>query len=153
MNDTGTTPNSSVVGPRPFDGSQCSSTAKTMISIRPTQNVGSEKPRIDPAMIVRPATPVGFKPAHNPSGMPRITAMIIAEIASSIVAGMRSKMSPSADVAWTNDLPRSPCSAPLRNVKYCAYSGLSRPSEAMACSRSAWSACGLIRMSIGLPIA
>ena len=146
-------PNSSVVGPRPFDGSQSSSTANTMISIRPTQNVGSEKPRIEPAMIERPATPLGFRPAHRPSGMPSTTAISIAEIASSIVAGMRSRMSPSADVAWTNDLPRSPWNAPLRNVKYCAYSGLSRPSAAIACSRSVWSACGLIRMSIGLPIA
>ena len=32
-----------------------------MISIRPTQNVGSEKPRIEPAMIVRPATPFGLQ--------------------------------------------------------------------------------------------
>ena len=51
-NDTGTRPKSSVVGPRPFDGSQPSITENTMISIRPTQNVGSEKPRIDPAMII-----------------------------------------------------------------------------------------------------
>ena len=71
-------PNSSVVGPRPFDGSQSSSTANTMISIRPTQNVGSEKPRIEPAMIERPATPLGFRPAHSPSGMPSTTAISIA---------------------------------------------------------------------------
>ena len=79
-----------------------------MISIRPTQNVGSEKPRIEPAMIVRPATPLGFRPAHRPSGMPSTTAISIAAIASSIVAGMRSRMRPSADVACTNERPRSP---------------------------------------------
>jgi hypothetical protein len=39
--------------PRPVEGSQPSITAKIMINIRPTQNVGSEKPRIDPAMIAR----------------------------------------------------------------------------------------------------
>ena len=47
-----------VVGPRPFDGSQPSITENTMISIRPTQNVGSEKPRIEPAMIVAPGDAV-----------------------------------------------------------------------------------------------
>ena len=44
-------PSTSVVGPRPVDGSQPSCTANTMIRIKPTQKVGSEKPRIDPAMI------------------------------------------------------------------------------------------------------
>ena len=124
-----------------------------MISIRPTQNVGSEKPRIEPAMIVRPATPSGLSPAHSPSGMPSTTAISIAAIASSIVAGIRCRMSPSAGVACTNDRPRSPVTAPFRNTTYCSHSGLSRPSAAMARSRSIWSACGLIRMSIGLPIA
>ena len=46
-----------------------------MISIRPTQNVGSEKPRIEPVMIVRPATPFGLRPAHSPSGMPSTIAI------------------------------------------------------------------------------
>ena len=39
----GTSPNSCVVGPRPFDGSQPSITEKTMISISPTQNVGQRE--------------------------------------------------------------------------------------------------------------
>ena len=37
-------PNSSAVAPRPVLGSQPSWTANTMISISPTQKVGSEKP-------------------------------------------------------------------------------------------------------------
>ena len=124
-----------------------------MISISPTQNVGSEKPRIEPAMIVRPAMPLGLRPAHRPSGMPRTIANSIAVSASSIVAGIRSRISPSADVLCTNERPRLPDSAPERNVRYCSHSGLSSPSAAIARSRSIWSACGLIRMSIGLPIA
>ncbi len=124
-----------------------------MISIRPTQNVGSEKPRIEPAMIERPAMPFGFSPAHRPSGMPSTIAITIAVSASSIVAGIRSRMSPSADVLCTNERPRSPCATPWRKLQYCAHSGLSRPSAAIARSRSIWSACGLIRMSIGLPTA
>ena len=107
-----------------------------MISIRPTQNVGSEKPRMEPAMIVRPAMPFGRSPAHKPSGIPMITAISIAANASSSVAGIRSRISEIAGVAWTNDLPKSPCSAPLKNVQYCSGSGLSRPSAAMARSRS-----------------
>src|SRR5665213_377186 len=86
------------VAPRPLDGSHPSITENTMISIRPTQNVGSETPRIEPAMIERPLHESGFNPAHSPSGMPKITANSIATMASSSVAGMRSKMSPSADV-------------------------------------------------------
>ena len=101
-------PSSSVVGPRPFDGSQPSITENTMISIRPTQNVGSEKPRIEPAMIVLPAKPFGRSPAHRPSGMPKMMASSIATIASSSVAGIRSRISPSAGTAWTNERPRSP---------------------------------------------
>ena len=67
-----------------------------MIIISPTQNVGSEKPRIEPVMIVLPATESGFKPAHNPSGMPSTTAISIAAIASSKVAGIRSRISSTA---------------------------------------------------------
>jgi len=36
-------------------GSQPSITEKNMMSISPTQKVGSEKPRIEPAMMVRAA--------------------------------------------------------------------------------------------------
>ena len=54
-------------------------------------------------MIVRPATPLGRRPAHSPSGMPKTIAISIAAIASSSVAGIRSRISPSADVACTNE--------------------------------------------------
>ncbi len=40
-------PRNVAVGPRPVEGSQPSITAKIMISISPTQNVGSENPRIE----------------------------------------------------------------------------------------------------------
>ena len=121
-NDTGT-PNSGTVSPRPLEGSQPSITENTMISIRPTQNVGSEKPRIEPAMIVRPLAESGLSPAHRPSGMPSTIANSIATLASSSVAGMRSKMRPSADVLCTNECPRSPCSASRRNTTYCIHNG------------------------------
>ena len=111
-------------------------TENTMISIRPTQKVGSENPRIEPAMIVRPAAVLGFKPAHSPSGMPSTTAMSIAAMASSSVAGIRSRINRSAGVLWTKELPRSPRNAPARNARYCVHIGRSRPSAAIARSRS-----------------
>jgi hypothetical protein len=60
--------------PRPVEGSQPSITANTMISISPTQKVGSEKPRIEPAMMARLAGDSGLRPAYMPSGMPTTTA-------------------------------------------------------------------------------
>lgn len=85
-----------------------------MISISPTQNVGSENPRIEIVMMVRLATPFGRSPAHRPSGIPSTTASSMANTASSKVAGMRSKISLSAGVPYANDTPRLPCSAPFR---------------------------------------
>ncbi|MNQ84099.1 hypothetical protein D3C85_992190 [compost metagenome] len=146
-------PSTRTVSPRPFDGSQPNCTANTMISIRPTQNVGSEKPRIDIVMIDFPATPVGRSPAQRPSGMPRTMASRMAVMASSMVAGMRSKISFSAGVPCANDVPRLPCKAFCRKIQYCSQSGLSSPSAAMVRLMSSWSACGLMRISTGLPIA
>ena len=146
-------PSSTVVGPRPFDGSQPRNIANTMMSMRPTQNVGSEKPRMEPAMMARPPIDFGLRPAYRPSGRPITTAMIIASTASSSVAGMRSKMRSMAGMLNANDLPRSPASACLTNTRYCTHIGLSRPRRAIAPSRSIWVASGLMRISIGLPIA
>ena len=56
-------PSTSVVGPRPVDGSQPSVTAKIRIRISPTQKVGSEKPRIEPAMMDFDNTLCGRRPA------------------------------------------------------------------------------------------
>ena len=67
-------------------------------------------------MIERPAMPFGRSPAHSPSGMPSTIAISIAVSASSIVAGIRSRMSPSADVLCTNERPRSPCATPCEEA-------------------------------------
>ena len=63
-----------------------------MISISPCQKFGSEKPKIDPTMIDRPAMLSGFRPAHSPSGMPTMIDRNSATAASSKVAGMRSRI-------------------------------------------------------------
>ena len=94
-----------------------------MISISPTQNVGSEKPRMLPAMIVRATAPSGYRPAYSPSGMPNRTDISTAVTASSIVAGMRCAISRSAGSLNTKLRPRLPCSASLTNSRYCFHSG------------------------------
>ena len=68
-----------------------------MISIRPTQKVGSEKPRIEPAMMARPAIAVGLEAgaqAERDAEHDRDAAC--ATRASSSVAGSRSRISSSA---------------------------------------------------------
>ena len=49
----------------------------------------------------------GLRPANTPSGMPTKMAMIIAVKASSMVAGMRCRMSFKAGSAKMKDFPRS----------------------------------------------
>jgi hypothetical protein len=67
-----------------------------MISTSPTQKVGSEKPRMEPVMMLRLTQPSGLSPASRPSGMPMPTASTIATSASSTVAGSLDRMSSSA---------------------------------------------------------
>ena len=64
-----------------------------MISIRPTQKFGSEKPSTDPVMTERAPKFSGLRPAYMPSGTPISTAINIATVANSSVAGMRSRIS------------------------------------------------------------
>ncbi len=81
-------PRNTAVSPRPVDGSQLRYTANSMIIIRPTQKDGSEKPRIELAMIPREIRCSGNNPAYRPSGIPRKIAISRDTSASSIVAGM-----------------------------------------------------------------
>ena len=57
------TPSTATVAPRPVLGSQPSWTAKTMISISPTQKVGRLKPRMLPAISARAPGELGRSPA------------------------------------------------------------------------------------------
>ena len=118
-------PRTSVVGPRPVDGSQPSCTAKIMISISPTQKVGSEKPRIDPAMMVFDTTLCGSqtrrtaraecpaRPTSPSRGRPARASPACAR------GSLRAPAAPK-----TKELPRSPLSAPLRKPTYCSSTGL-----------------------------
>ena len=69
-----------------------------MISIRPTQNVGNEKPNTENPMMALPAKRSRRNPAHRPSGNPMAIDSSVAAMASSIVAGMRSRINIRAGV-------------------------------------------------------
>ena len=99
-----------------------------MISISPTQKVGSEKPRIEPAMIVLAGIESGLSPAHSPSGMPSTIAISIAASASSSVAGMRSRISCDRRHVERERAAEVAVQRACRGrSRYCSHSGLSRP--------------------------
>ena len=140
--------------PRPVLGSHPSCTANTMMNISPTQNDGRLNPRMLPAIIPRASQPLsGRNPAYSPAGIPITMLISTAATASSIVAGSRCRITFIAGSLNTKLRPRSPCSTPNRNDEILLpHNGLSSPSDAIARARSAASASGEIRMSIGLPI-
>ena len=105
-----------------------------MISTMPTQNMGSDKPRIDRARttissrrlrIVAEATP-----AKTPS--PLLTASDTR--ASSMVGGMRSKIIRRMGTPLLIDKPRSPRARREMKLAYWALIGLSRPQTASTCA-------------------
>ena len=55
-------------------------------------------------------------------------ATIIDAAASSNVAGRRAAIALATGSLVRNDVPRSPCAKPVRNMPYCWYNGRSRPS-------------------------
>ena len=56
-------PKTVATSPRPVDGSHPKFTEKNMIRMMPTQKVGMEKPRIEPAIMVLLTLLSGFSPA------------------------------------------------------------------------------------------
>jgi hypothetical protein len=90
------------------EGNQPRWTANTIIKMIPTQNVGIENPRIEPAIIVLLTFDFGFNPAYMPRGMPKNMAMNKENSASSRVAGIRWIISFKAGSPKINDRPKSP---------------------------------------------
>ncbi|MNV24858.1 hypothetical protein D3C71_1159350 [compost metagenome] len=122
-----------------------------MISIRPTQKLGSEKPSTDPVMMAREPTAAGLRPARIPSGTPIRTDSSIATQASSTVAGMRSRIRCMAGSPVRKLLPKSPRTAWLMKIRYCLHNGRSRPSDALIAARCASVASGLASIDTGSP--
>ena len=109
---------------------------------------------MDVTMMPRPASERGRKPAIRPAGMPTKTEKTRATKASSRVAGMRVTISSHRRHAMDErEAEVRPWSADFTNSANCNQIGRSSPRRVIACSRSSWSASGLIRMSIGLPSA
>src|SRR5690554_1914152 len=146
-----TGPNCST-GPRPPAGTQPSMTANSMISMSPTQKLGREKPSTEPDMMARAGRLSGRRPAYTPSGTPTTMEMNMASVASSSVAGMRSRMSRMADSPVRKLLPKSSCTAFARKMPYCSQSGRSSPRLRRIASRSRSVASGLAIISTGSPI-
>ncbi|MNV56278.1 hypothetical protein D3C71_1485520 [compost metagenome] len=111
------------VCPRPPAGTHPRITANTMMSIRPTQKLGSEKPRTEPVMIARDPAALGLRPARMPSGTPISTDSSMATQASSTVAGMRSRMRCMAGSPVRKLLPKSPRTAWLMKIRYWRHNG------------------------------
>ncbi|KAG0937990.1 hypothetical protein G6F31_015519 [Rhizopus arrhizus] len=137
--------------PRPPAGTQPSITANTMISIRPTQKLGSENPSTEPVMMAREPGACGLSPARMPSGTPISTDSSMATQASSTVAGMRSRIRGMAGSPVRKLLPKSPCTAWPMKIRYCRHSGWSRPSDALIAARCASVASGLASIDTGSP--
>ena len=116
----------------PVDGSQPRITANTMMNISPTQKVGRENPRIDPAMIARDSEGLGeqagIEPQRNADDDGQEQGAVKA---SSSVAGMWCRISFRAGSPNTKERPRSPCRAPSRKRRYCSQTGLSSPRRSM----------------------
>ncbi len=98
-----------------------------MISRRPHQKIGIEKPVSEMPITVWSRIEPRLTAARMPAGMPIASASAMANTDSSTVAGNRAKNSPSTGLRVTIELPRSPWSRLPRKPRYCSTSGRSKP--------------------------
>ena len=92
--------------------------AKTRINMMPSQKLGMlmpNSPKLVPRLSIHE---LGFDPAHTPRGIAKRVAMMIETIANSMVAGSRVLMTLLTGSAYLNDLPKSPVTADVMNLKY-----------------------------------
>ena len=116
---------------RPEIGSQRSQSPKTMIRINPSQKVGIETPSKTTS---RAEVIENRMPPHRgqrAEDTPATTAIAMAAMASSIVAGNRAAISAMTGVLERYERPKSPRTAPERNARYCTSSGRSSPSSCL----------------------
>ena len=99
---------------RPETGVQPRMPEKNMISSRPHQKIGMEKPTSAVDMIAWSVTLPRRTAAKTPAGMPSATAKRMAQSDSSTVAGKSVKKSSATGRLVTIDRPRSPCRMPPR---------------------------------------
>jgi hypothetical protein len=83
--------------------------------------------------------------------MAKRVAIMIEQIASSIVAGSRVLITLVTGSAYLNDLPNSPVAADVTNRKYWIYSGRSNPHRSFAFATSAALVSSPKSKSVGSP--
>ena len=94
------------VAPRPPAGSQPSDTAKVRMRTRPIQNVGTEKPRMENAMIASRASYRACSRHTCRVGCPAASRRARLQAVSSSVAGSREKISSSTGMLKTKERPK-----------------------------------------------
>src|SRR3990170_8812384 len=92
--------------------------ANSRISIMASQKLGMLIPKRPKVVPTLSSHELGREPAHTPNGIARQVAMIIEKTASSMVAGSRDLMTLVTGSPYLKDLPKSPATAELRNLRY-----------------------------------
>jgi hypothetical protein len=103
----------------------------------PNQKLGMlmpNRPNMVPTLSVAES---GLAPANTPRGSAIKMAMMIANVASSSVAGSRDAIRSVTGWAKRKDRPRLPCAAFAMKYTYWTRNGLSRPQRAFASATSA----------------
>jgi hypothetical protein len=99
-------------------GSRFSTPASKRINIMASQKLGMLIPKSPKVVPTLSTQELGFAPAQTPKGIASRVAIMIAKIASSMVAGKRVLMTRATGSAYLKDLPKSPAAADLRNLRY-----------------------------------
>ncbi len=99
---------------RPDTGVHCSMPEKRMISRRPHQKIGMEKPISAVPMMIWSNIEPRLMAAKTPAGMPSTMAKRMAQSDSSSVAGNSSRNCDSTESLVVIDVPKSPRSTPQR---------------------------------------
>ena len=97
--------------PEPKTGSHSSRTAKTQISIRASQKMGTAWPATARIIARRSTTVPRLSAETIPAGMAMAMASASAAAASSMVRGNRSRMSWATGRLCRSEVPRSPAAA------------------------------------------
>src|SRR6056297_80527 len=108
-----------IVSPRPEEGIIPKTIENKYINKIPTKNVGKETPNREPVIKILLIIFLGFADTKTPKEIPNITAKDSATKASSILAGKRSKISSITGTLVTYDIPKLPCKAFFKKLKYC----------------------------------
>src|SRR5918994_2774176 len=118
---------------RPGNGSHPRFTKKMTMRIIASQKMGMLIPVSARTEVNLSSHEYCLTAEMTPTGTPTTTAMSMANIVSSSVAGKRARSSVVTGRPVTMELPRSPLKAPARKIPYCTMTGLSSPMFCLTC--------------------